>query len=86
MEEKETIVSLYKVYGKRKLKLKEVCQEIGMSYSKASKYFGGDSSYSDKFILKHKLLPVWEQFEGEQRRWNISEVAKWLCNTEHKND
>jgi hypothetical protein len=86
MDEKETISLLYKKYGKMKLNLKEVCQEIGISYSKASKYFGGDSSYSDEFIKKHKLLPIWERFKGEQRRWKITEIAKWLCNTEAKDD
>lgn len=86
MEEKEIVTSLYKKYGKRKLNLRELCQEIGMSYSKGSKYFGGDSSYGDEFIKKHKLLPIWEQFKGEQRRWKINEIAKWLCNTEVKDD
>ena len=86
MEEKEIINSLYKKYEKRKLNLKELCQEIGISYSKASKYFGGETSYSDKHIKKYKLLPIWEQFEGEQRRWNIAEVAKWLCTREARDD
>jgi len=86
MDEKEIVTSLYKKYEKRKLNLKEVCKEIGMSYSKASKYFGGDSSYPDEFIKKHKLLPIWEQHTGEQRRWKLIEIAKWLCTTESGNE
>ena len=82
MEEKEIVTLLYKKYEKWELKLPEVSKEIGKSYSLTSKYFSGKDSYSDEFIKKHKLLPIWEQFEGKQRRWKLTEIAKWLCNTE----
>jgi len=69
-------------YDRNELNLKQTSKEMGYSYSKTSKYFGGDKSFSDEYILEHKLMPVWVQNEGERRKWPILEIVKWLRRTE----
>lgn len=82
MDERNLYQSIQKRHGTNELTLKETCKEIGISYSKASKYFGGNSAFSDTYIKKHKLLPIWVQNEGEHRKWPIIEIVKWLRRTE----
>jgi len=82
INEKDLYLDIQNRYGTHELNLRKTCKEIGISYSKASKYFGGKSAFSDAYIKKHKLLPTWVQNEGEHRKWPIAEIVKWLRRTE----
>jgi len=75
---------LYEKHGKMKINLAEACRskDFGMSYSKASKLFGGDNALSKSVILKNRMLPKWEESENGIRLWKLTEIAKWLIETE----
>jgi len=64
---------LYKKYSRNLLNMNEMCAEIGISTSKAYKFF---SLYGEKTILKYNLLPQWKTI-GKQRKWHIKQVSKW---------
>ena len=87
MTEKEMFEVLYKRHGKMKINLAEACRnrDFGMSYSKASKYFGGKDALSDSIILKDEILPKWEKEKNGIKMWKLTEIAKWLVETEEKN-
>lgn len=76
----EKIQMLYTKYGKLNLNLNEMSKELGISASKASKIL---SSYSEKEIIKNKLLPLWRKV-GKTRLWSLEAIIKWSEDTEVK--
>lgn len=84
MTEKEMFDVLYARHGKMKINLAEACRhkDFGMSYSKASKYFGGQDALPESTILEYKILPKWEKTRNGIRIWKLTEIAKWLVETE----
>ena len=77
---------LYKRHEKMKINLAEACRskDFGMSYSKASKLFGGKNALPKSVILKNKMLPKWEKSENGIKLWKLTEIANWLIQTEEK--
>jgi hypothetical protein len=88
MTEKEIFEVLYKRHRKMKINLAEACRnrDFGISYSKAVKYFGGAKKLPDSIILQKKILPKWEKNENGIKMWKLTEIAKWLTETEGSND
>lgn len=86
MTEKEIFEVLYKRHEKMKINLAEACRskDFGMSYSKASKLFGGKNALPKSVILKNKMLPKWEESENRIKLWKLTEIAKWLVEAEQK--
>ena len=80
MTENDIFKMLYMRHKKMKINLAEACRhgDFGMSYSKASKLFGGKDSLPESIILKNKILPKWEKNISGQKQWSLIEVAKWL--------
>jgi hypothetical protein len=87
MTEKEMFTVLYARHEKMMINLAEACRhkDFGMSYSKASKIFGGKNALAESTILKNKILPKWEKTNNGIRLWKLTEIAKWLVETEEKN-
>lgn len=81
MTEKELIAMMYNKHQKWVLSMEEAALEWGSSYSYVSKLFGGGNALSEKMILDKQIIPPWIQYGG-RRMWKITEIAKWLANTE----
>lgn len=86
MTEKMLFDVLYKKHGKMLINLTEACRDkdFGMSYSKASKMFGGKDAIPESVIKEKKLLPIWETNNCGRRMWKITEIVKWLIETEDR--
>lgn len=67
---------IYDNYKKINLNLRETCEVIGISYSKATKMFSQKGGLGDKQILKNNLFPKWKKI-GKTKLWNIHEIVKW---------
>lgn len=76
----EKVKMVYQEYKKMNLDAKEMCEVIGISYSKGSKMF---SDFGEKKIIKEKLLPPWKMIGGT-RLWDIEDIIKWNQKTEFK--
>jgi hypothetical protein len=85
MTEKELTELMYKKHQKMVLSMEEAAVEWGSSYSYVSKLFGGAKSLSGNTILENKIIPPWIKY-GERRMWKITDIAKWLVNTESKKE
>lgn len=83
MTEKELVEMMYEKHKKWLLNAKEASSEWGSSYSALSKLFGGGEALPDKMILQKQIIPPWVMF-GQKRMWKITEIAKWIINTEKK--
>lgn len=85
MTEKELTELMYKKHQKMVLSMEEAAVEWGSSYSYVSKLFGGANALSERMILGKQIIPKWVKY-GERRMWKITEIAKWLVNTESKKE
>ena len=83
MTEKELVEMMYKKHQKWLLSMEEAAIEWGSSYSYVSKLFTKDSPMSEKIILERQIIPLWIQYGG-RRMWKITDIAKWLLETEKK--
>lgn len=83
MTEKELAELMYQKHQKWALSMEEAALEWGSSYSYVSKLFGGANALSEKMILEKQIIPKWVKY-GERRMWKITEIAKWLLETEKK--
>lgn len=83
MTEKEVVEILYKRYQKMLLTAKEAPEEWGSSYSSLSKLFGGEDAIPEKTILEKKIIPRWTTL-GKKRMWKLTDIAKWLLETEKR--
>jgi hypothetical protein len=81
MTEKELVELMYDKHKKWLLSMEEAAVEWGSSYSYLSKLFTKDSPLSEKMILEKQIIPPWIQYGG-RRMWKITDIAKWLVNTE----
>lgn len=81
MSEKELVEMMYQKHQKWVLSMQEAATEWGSSYSYVSKLFTKDSPFSEKMILDKQIIPPWTKYGG-RRMWKITEIAKWLVNTE----
>jgi hypothetical protein len=81
MTEKELVEMMYKKHKKWLLNAKEASTEWGSSYSALSKLFGGSDALPEKMLLQKQIIPPWTMF-GQKRMWKITEIAKWLLETE----
>jgi hypothetical protein len=81
MTEKELVELMYDKHKKWLLSMEEAAVEWGSSYSYLSKLFTKDSLLSEKMILEKQIIPPWVQYGG-RRMWKITDIAKWLVNTE----
>lgn len=81
MTEKELVEMMYRKHNKWLLNAKEASTEWGSSYSALSKLFGGDDALPEKMILERQIIPPWTMF-GQKRMWKITDIAKWLLDTE----
>ncbi|MFA6191795.1 MAG: hypothetical protein WC665_05520 [Sulfurimonas sp.] len=81
MNEREMKVKiLYQKYDRFMLDIKEMAEEIKVSYSTITKIF---HKKSEKEIEDNNLLPKYIKV-GERRLWNISAILDWMENTENK--
>lgn len=71
---------LYQKYDRFMLDIKEMAEEIKVSYSTITKIF---HKKSEKEIEDNNLLPKYIKV-GERRLWNISAILDWMENTENK--
>jgi len=83
MSEEKLVEVMYAKHGKMLLDMKEACNEWGMSYSAATKLFGGEDSLSEKTIIERKIIPTWIKV-GNRRMWKITDIVKWLVETENE--
>lgn len=81
MTEKELVEMMYKKHQKWVLTMEEAAIEWGSSYSYVSKLFGGETAIPDIIILKKQIVPPWITY-GKRRMWKLTDIAKWLVNTE----
>lgn len=81
MTEKELTELMYQKHQKWILSMEEAALELGSSYSYISKLFGGASALSEKIILENQIIPPWIEYGG-RRMWRITDIAKWILNTE----
>lgn len=81
VDEKELVEMMYQKHQKWVLSMQEAATEWGSSYSYVSKLFTKDSPFSEKMILDKQIIPPWTKYGG-RRMWKITEIAKWLVNTE----
>lgn len=81
VDEKELVELMYDKHKKWLLSMEEAAVEWGSSYSYLSKLFTKDSPLSEKMILETQIIPPWIQYGG-RRMWKITDIAKWLVNTE----
>lgn len=81
MDEKELVEKMYDRHRKWVLSMDEAAVEWGSSYSFVSKLFTKNSPFSEKMILDQQIIPPWITYGG-RRMWKITEIAKWLVNTE----
>lgn len=72
---------MYEKHKKWLLNSREAASEWGSSYSALSKLFGGEEALPEKVILQKQIIPPWVMF-GQKRMWKITEIAKWLLETE----
>lgn len=82
MSEKELITLMYEKHKKWVLSAEEAALEWGSSYSYLSKLFTKDSPFSEEMILQRKIIPKWIKY-GSRRMWKITDIAKWLVETEN---
>jgi hypothetical protein len=83
MTEKEIVEVMYDKHEKWFLNMQETAMECGISYSKLSKMFGGKDAIPEKIILEKKIMPPWV-YIGTKRMWKITEVVKWIIETERR--
>lgn len=81
MIEKELVEMIYQKHQKIVLSMQEASVEWGSSYSYVSKLFTKDSPLSEKMLLENKIIPPWIKYGG-RRMWKITDIAKWLLDTE----
>lgn len=81
MTEKEMVEMMYKKHQKLLLNATEAPLEWGSSYSALSKMFGGEDALPESVILEKKLIPRWLKI-GHKRMWKLTEIAKWILETE----
>lgn len=83
MTEKEMVQMMYTEHKKWLLSAEETATACGMSYSKFTKLFGGKDAIPEKIILEKKIIPQWIII-GATRKWKITEIVKWILETEKK--
>jgi len=83
MTEKEIVELMYQKHQKLLLSATEAPLEWGSSYSALSKLFGGEDAIPEIVILEKNIIPRWTKI-GNQRKWKLTDIAKWLLNTEEK--
>jgi len=81
MSETELVQIMYEKHRKMLLNMEEACGEWGMSYSAATKFFGGQDALSEKIILGKKIMPKWTKV-GSRRMWKLTDIAKWVLEVE----
>lgn len=81
MNEVELVNLMYRKHQKLMLSAKEAPIEWGSSYSALNKLFGGENALSDKIIIEKKIIPRWTKI-GNKRMWKLTDIAKWMLNTE----
>lgn len=81
MSEKELVEMMYDKHRKWVLSMDEAAVEWGSSYSFVSKLFTKNSPFSEKMILDQQSIPPWITY-GSRRMWKLTDIAKWLVNTE----
>lgn len=81
MSEKELVEMMYDKHRKWVLSMDEAAVEWGSSYSFVSKLFTKNSPFSEKMILDQQIIPPWFTYGG-RRMWKLTDIAKWLVNTE----
>lgn len=77
----EKVKMLYEKYNKLFIDVKEMSNEIGVSYSKVSKMLSPKKGLGEKVILKNKLLPKWK-LVGSTKLWSLESVANFNEETE----
>lgn len=85
MTEKELVEMMYNKHQKLLLNANEAPVEWGSSYSALSKLFGGDNALAENIILERKIIPKWTKV-GHKRMWKLTEIAKWILDTEKTYD
>lgn len=71
---------LYEKYNRFMIDIKEMSDEIKVSYSSCTKIF---HEKSEKEIDDNNLLPKFIKVGG-RRLWNVSAILDWMENTEIK--
>ena len=82
MTEKELVEIMYKKHKKWLLSAAEAALEWGSSYSSLSKLFGGKNALPESVILEKNIIPCWSKI-GHKRMWKLTEIAKWILETEN---
>ncbi len=78
MTEKDYVELMYKKYGKMVLNMKEMSKEVGKSYSRVTKMFGGKDAIPEDIILKYNLIPKWRKNEKGRKEWTIKSIIQWI--------
>lgn len=81
MTEKELVEIMYRKHQKWLLDSEEAPIEWGRSSSYLNKLFGGKDAIPEQIIKNKQIIPKWILI-GKRRMWKLTDIAKWILNTE----